>query len=70
MMMPETENEGYADALRQAVKKALVYLCARVQQAAGRKAGDVPAYVQMGVDFTEKLSVDEMLDVLSAFLNE
>lgn len=71
MLMPEIEDGAdYENAMRQAVTKALVYLCRRLDALPGRTLGETPAYVQLGVDFTPEKSTEDMLAQIAAFLRE
>lgn len=71
MMMPEAhDGDAYIAALKQAVVKALVYLCMKIEAAKLRSVQKIPHYVQLGVDFEPKLSVKEMLKLIGDFLDE
>ena len=69
MLAPELfEGEEYEQGLREAITKALVFLCQKVDAARTRERGATPEYVQLGVDFEPTMSTDEMLARLGEFL--
>jgi len=70
MLMPEVyDGPEYDDALRLSVKKALVFLYGRIKAADDRRRGDVPEYVQLGVDFDAENDVRKMLDAIAGFFS-
>ena len=69
MVMPETyEGEEYREELKKAVRRALAFLCVKIDACEGRRAGEVPGYVQMGVKFENGLSDAEMMGKVDVFL--
>lgn len=69
MLMPEPyAGEAYAEELKKAVRKALVYLCMRIEKAENRAYEKTPEYVQLGVDFTPRMTDGEMLAYIKKFL--
>lgn len=69
MVMPEVyEGEEYREALKKAVRKALVFLCMKIEGCDGRSAGEVPGYVQLGVEFENGMSDQEMMGRIGEFL--
>ena len=69
MLMPEPFRCGeYAEELKKAVRKALVYLCMRIDRAENREPEKIPEYVQLGVDFTPRIPDGEMLRKIEEFL--
>jgi len=71
MLMPELYDGGeYTQHLKQAVIKALVFLCQKIDAREGRLAGQTPRYLQLGVDFTPTASPESMLAKIASFLME
>lgn len=71
IIMPEVyEGQVYREELRKSVLKTLVFLCEKIDRADERKLGQTPGYVQLGVDFTPKRSVCDMLRRVSEFMEE
>ncbi len=71
MLMPEVYSEKeYETELKKAIKKALVFLCGKISDIENRKKGEMPAYVQLGVDFDTEKTTGEMLKIISDFLTE
>ncbi len=69
MLMPEAcGGAEYEEALKTAVRKALVFLCGKIKACPQRRAGDVPEYVQLGVDFSAQMDDKEMLMRIGRFL--
>lgn len=69
MVMPEVyEGEEYREELKRAVRKALTFLCLKADQCEGRKMGEVPEYVQLGVEFENGMSGGELLKRIGEFL--
>lgn len=69
MLMPEPfDGPEYAEELKKAVRKALVYLCRRIDWAHDREYGKTPEHIQLGVDFEPYMSDAEMLDKIAGFL--
>ena len=68
MIMPETVDAEYEGELKKAVEKALVYLCLRIDAAQNREYGKTPPHIQLGVDFEPKITTEEMLAKIAAFM--
>lgn len=69
LLMPEVETgETYEAALRQAVRKALVFLSGKIRELPQREFGRTPEYVQLGVDFESEQTDEQMLELLRSFL--
>ena len=65
---PWTWDE-YTEELQKAVRKALVYLCMRIEKSKDREYEKTPGYVQLGVDFTPHMPDEEMLAYIKKFLD-
>ncbi|MBR5868516.1 MAG: helix-turn-helix domain-containing protein, partial [Clostridia bacterium] len=62
VMLPElAEGEEYAKALGEAIRKVLTYFVMKIELAEGRIRGKIPDYFQLGVDFTPRMSDEELL---------
>lgn len=71
MLVPEPFDGGaHAAELRDAVRRALVYLCMRIEGTERRIYGKTPEYVQLGVDFTPRMTDGEMLGAIERFLGQ
>ena len=70
ILMPEVYGEEYGEELKKCIIKVLSFLCQKIDAAPKRRIGDTPAYIQLGVDFTPKASVDEMLAQIKNYLAE
>ncbi|MBR4867511.1 MAG: helix-turn-helix domain-containing protein [Clostridia bacterium] len=71
VMLPElAEGEEYAKALGEAIRKVLVYFVMKIELAEGRTAGEIPDYFQLGVDFTPRMSDEELLRRVEVFLKQ
>lgn len=71
ILMTELESgEAYTQALREAIVKALVFFCQKIDQSASRACGEAPDYIQLGVDFTSTRRITDLLAQLAAFLGE
>ncbi len=69
ILMPEVYNgEEHAKELKKSVLKVLTFLCQKIDGVAERQVGATPAYIQLGVDFTQTASADDMLAQIKAFL--
>jgi len=69
MVMPEAyDGEEYEEALKKAARKALAFLCMKIDGKAVRKAGETLEYVQLGVEFENGMSDREMLRRIGEFL--
>ena len=68
ILMPEVYGEEYTEELKQCIIKVLTFLCQKIDAAPERQVGDTPAYIQLGVDFTPKASIDEMLAQIKNYL--
>ena len=69
ILLAETAEDGaYAQALRESIIKALVFLCQKIDGASAHISGATPDYIQLGVDFTPQKRVPEMLEQLRSFL--
>jgi len=69
MLVPDAcGGEEYEEALKTAVRRALVFLCRKIEACPQRRAGDVPEYVQLGVDFGARTDDREMLRRIGEFL--
>lgn len=64
------EGNGYQQALKAAMTKALVFFCQKIDMLPERRFGTTPEYIQLGVDFTQTKEIDEMLNQLREFLNK
>jgi len=70
MLFPEQfEGQEYSAALQEAVQKALVYLCRRIDALPERIHGKAPDYIQLGVNFSPEESLEQMLDKIKSFCN-
>ncbi|MBO6053404.1 MAG: hypothetical protein J6Q17_06670, partial [Clostridia bacterium] len=69
IVVPEIADD-YPAALREAVRKVLVFLCRKIEAAEDRVPGEIPAYFQLGADFTPEKDDTDMLDVIAGFLAE
>lgn len=64
MMLAEVD-EDRKQALREALRKALVVMCRKID---GLEEMETPDYVQLGVDFATELSVEGMIEKVKEFL--
>ena len=69
ILMPEVYGVEYAGELKKCIIKVLTFLCQKIGSAPDRQIGDTPAYIQLGVDFTPKASIDEMLVQIKNYLD-
>ena len=71
MLIPETyDGEEYTEQLKLSVKKALVFLTEKIEAAENRTRGKLPKYVQLGVEFENGRSAQDMLRVITDFMAE
>lgn len=71
MVMPETsEGQAYHQELKKAVRKALVFLCEKIEMESNRKLGETPEYIQLGVTFKRTETNEELLERIKRFLAE
>lgn len=71
LMLPElSEGEDYTKALGEAIRKVLTYFAMKIELAEGRIRGEIPDYFQLGVDFTPKMSDEELIRRVGAFLKK
>lgn len=71
MVTPEVYEGGeYREALKAAVRKALAFLCLKIEGCNERRARAVPEYVQLGVEFDNGMSDGEMVRRIADFLEE
>ena len=71
MVAPEVyEGEEYREELKKAVRKAMALLCMKIEERGERKEGEVPEYVQLGVEFENGMSDEEMIGRIADFLKE
>lgn len=69
ILMPEVcEGAEYTEELRKCIIKVLVFLCQKLEVAPSRYRGEIPDYIQLGVDFEPKKSIREMLERIGEFL--
>ena len=69
ILMPEVYgNEEYDRELKKCITKVLTFLCQKIDAIPQRQVGDTPAYIQLGVDFTPKASIDAMLVQIKTYL--
>ncbi len=69
MLAPELlAGAEYGAGLKKAIMKALVFLCRRIDGAAGRAPGTLPDYVQLGVDFETELTPAELLEKIRDYI--
>lgn len=69
VMMPEVyDGSAYANELKSAILKALVFFCIQIDSIPTRKLGVTPEYIQLGVNFTPTKTVVEMLAQIQQFL--
>ena len=69
ILMPEVYGgEEYAKELKKCIVKVLTFLCQKIDAAPKRQVGATPAYIQLGVDFTPKASIEDMLVQIKAYL--
>ncbi len=64
MMLAEVD-EHRTQALKAAIRKALVVLCRKID---GLGDAGTPDYVQLGVDFETEMSAEEMIEKIEKFL--
>ena len=71
MMAPEAyEGEKYREELKKAIRKALSFLCLKIDGCEEEKGRGVPKYVQLGVEFERGMSDEEMVRRIGRFLEE
>lgn len=71
MVMAEVhEGEEYREELKKAVRKALSFLCMKIDGCGERVIGKTPEYVQLGVEFENGMSDSEMMEKIRGFLVE
>ena len=71
MVMPEVlGQEEYREEMKKAVRKALSFLCMRIDGCGERVIGKTPEYVQLGVEFENGMSDEEMMEKIRGFLAE
>ena len=69
ILMPEVyDGDEYIEQLKKSIIKALVLLCGKIKSLQSRKYAEASNYIQLGVDFEAKESIDEMLDLVRVFL--
>ena len=69
ILMPEVYGDKeYAKELQKCIVKVLTFLCQKIDAAPKRQVGATPAYIQLGVDFTPKASIEDMLAQIKAYL--
>ncbi len=69
ILMPEIcSGDAYEAELRACMVKVLTFLCQKIDAAESRQVGATPAYIQLGVDFTPKKSIGEMLEQIGNWL--
>lgn len=69
MLAPELlAGTEYAAGLKEAITKALVFLCRRIDAAESHVPGTLPDYVQLGVDFETELTPAELLDKIRDYI--
>lgn len=70
ILMPEVcGGEEYTRELKKCIIKVLAFLCQKIDAVPRRRVGATPGYVQLGVDFTPKSSVHDMLAQIGAYLD-
>lgn len=68
-VMPEVyEGREYREALKESVRKALIFLCMKIEGCVERRMGVAPGYIQLGVDFENGMSDEEMIRKIGEFL--
>ena len=71
MVMPEAcGEEAYKEELKRAVRKALSFLCMKIEGCENRVIGETPEYVQLGVEFERGMSDEEMGRKILEFLRD
>ena len=71
LVTPEVyEGEEYREELKKAVRKALAFLCVKIEGCEGKATGETPAYVQLGVEFENGMSDGEMVEKIGKFLEK
>jgi hypothetical protein len=71
MVTPEVyEGEEYREELRKAARKALNFLCLKIEGCEGKKMNRTPEYVQLGVEFERRMSDEEMVRKVFEFLRD
>lgn len=69
ILTPEVcAGEEYAAALRKCILNILTFLCQKVDGVSQHRFGETPLYVQLGVDFVPKKTIQEMLEQIEDFL--
>ena len=70
LLLPELyDGESYARELRSAALKTLVLLAEKIRGLPSRQYGEIPQYIQTGVQFETQESAAELLAVIGTFLN-
>lgn len=63
------DGDEYIEELKKSIIKALVLLCGKIKSLQSRKYAEAPNYIQLGIDFEVKESINEMLDLVRDFFN-
>ena len=61
-------NKIYENELKKSIMKALVFLCGKIKDAENREKGEIPPYVQLGVDFETEKSAAELLEIIADYM--
>lgn len=69
MLAPELlAGAEYAAGLKEAIMKALAFMCRRIDASSGHVPGAIPDYVQLGADLQTELTPAELLEKIRDFL--
>ena len=69
MLAPELlAGAEYMPGLKEAIMKALAFLCRRIDASSGHVPGAIPDYVQLGADLQTELTPTELLEKIRDFL--
>jgi len=71
VLIPEPyDGDEYVEELKKSIYKALIFFSNKIRGIQSRKYAEVPNYIQLGVDFEAKESIDEMLNLIKEFFND
>jgi tetratricopeptide (TPR) repeat protein len=69
LMSEVYDGDEYIEELKKSIIKALVLLCGKIKGLQSRKYTEAPNYIQLGIDFEAKESIDEMLNLVKNYFN-
>ena len=70
LMSEVNVGDEYIEELKKSIIKVLVFLCDKIKGLKSRTYAEAPNYIQLGVDFEAKESIDEMLNLVKDFFND